>query len=214
MNPVFRHAPPGATPPCLLPKCWQATASIVCGLGAWVCFILWVVLWAIHAPLETETVMGLVLCGLALPCIILSSEGLARIQRGKADPAGKRQANLGKILGIAWIAIAIPIVTVPGILKARNRATASTILGQLRQTDAAKDQYALEKNKEGTVRPQWADLTPWLKAGSKLALSGGKDNYGNPILIGTLSERLRVHPRTKKILEDVTGGDTFWGPYS
>ncbi len=96
----------------------------------------------------------------------------------------------------------------------KKRQLSSTILNECRQVDAAKDQYALENNKTGTVTPNWNDLTPYLKAGSPLMQNGGMDSLGNPFMIQSISERLMVNPKTKAILQDATGGDTFWGPYS
>lgn len=103
-------------------------------------------------------------------------------------------------------------IAVPSFIRASKRASCSP--GQYRQVDAAKDQYALENNITNNITPRWEDLTPYLKAGSRLAMEGGNDKHGNPIIIGGIHERVRVHPRTKKLLEDATGGDTFWGPYS
>ena len=80
--------------------------------------------------------------------------------------------------------------------------------------DAAKDQYALENNKAGTVTPSFSDLTPYLKAGSKLANDGGNDSLGNPFSIGSIQERIRVHSASKNTLSTCTGGDVFWRPYS
>jgi len=98
--------------------------------------------------------------------------------------------------------------------RANQRTQASTVLNEARQVDAAKDQYALENNKRGSMTPTFSDLTPYLKAGSKIATNGGKDSLGNPFDIGRIDDRLRVSPATKETLKDTTGGDTFWGPYS
>jgi len=46
-----------------------------------------------------------------------------------------------------------------------------------------------------------------------LLLDGGKDDFGNPFIIGSIPERLRVNPRTKKALKSAAD-DGFWGPYS
>ncbi len=93
------------------------------------------------------------------------------------------------------------------------RAQASTILNECRQVDGAKDQYALENSKTGTVTPAWADLTPYLKASSKLADSNGKDSIGNAFTIANIQTRLQVNAATKTSLS-TAADDTFWGPYS
>jgi hypothetical protein len=66
----------------------------------------------------------------------------------------------------------------------------------------------------GTVTPAFADLTPYLKAGSKLATNGGNDAMGNAFTIAAVSARLTVSTTTKDAVSDATGGDSFWGPYS
>ncbi len=104
-------------------------------------------------------------------------------------------------------------IAVPSFMRARMRAQASTILNECRQVDAAKDQYALENSKTGTVTPAWADLTPYLKAGSKLAGAGGADSLGNSIQINNIQSRLTVNTATKTSLS-TAADDAFWGPFS
>jgi type II secretory pathway pseudopilin PulG len=105
-------------------------------------------------------------------------------------------------------------IAVPSFGRARLRATASGVLHDMRNTDAAKDQYALETNKKGDVRPTWDDLRPYISLEHRPWMKDGNDLLGNPIIVGSISERLRVHPLSKQALLSATGGDTFWGPYS
>ncbi len=125
-----------------------------------------------------------------------------------------------KIWLVAMVLTALVLtVAVPSFIRARKRAQASTILQELRQIDAARDQYALEHDaqwrKEGRdyfhITPGWNDLTPFLKPGSHLAMSGGKDSLGNPIELEPYSERLLPSIKTVDALADATGGDRFWG---
>ena len=122
--------------------------------------------------------------------------------------------TLVEIMIVVAIIGLLAAIAVPSFMRARQRSIASTILNELRQVDAAKDQYALENTKMGTVTPDWVDLTPYLKQGSKLVNNGGNDTLLQPIAIGTISQRLRVASATKDTLSDATGGDTFWGPFS
>jgi prepilin-type N-terminal cleavage/methylation domain-containing protein len=122
--------------------------------------------------------------------------------------------TLVEIMIVVAIIGLLAAIAVPSFMRARQRSIASTILNELRQVDAAKDQYALENTKTGTVTPAWADLTPYLKAGSKLVTAGGNDTLGNTIGINAVSARLTVSTTTKNSLSDATGGDTFWGPFS
>ena len=128
----------------------------------------------------------------------------------------KRQQGftLVEIMIVVAIIGLLAAIAVPSFMRARQRSIASTILNELRQMDGAKDQYALENTKTGSCTPTFADLSPYLKAGSKLAAAGGNDTLGNTISIGAVSGRLSVSSSTKTTLSDATGGDAFWGPYS
>ena len=117
------------------------------------------------------------------------------------------------VVVISLIGLLAAIVA-PSFQRARRRAAVSHILsGYLRCTDAAKDQYARENSITNHITVRWGDLTPYLKAGSGLVLSGEKDRIGNPIIIGLLHEPVRVNPLTKKYLADAAD-DAFWGPFS
>lgn len=105
-------------------------------------------------------------------------------------------------------------IAVPSFMRARLRSQATGILNECRQVDAAKDQYALENSKTAATTPVWADLTPYLKAGSRLAAGNSVDLLGNAFTINNLGGALRVSAATKTSLSDATGGDTFWGPFS
>jgi hypothetical protein len=176
-------------------SCRLATWSMVCGI------------------------LGFILCFPAIVAIILGHIALVRIRRSNHALTGNGQAIAGLVMGYMCFAF-IPVfglmtaIAVPSFMRARMRAQASTVLNELRQVDAAKDQYALENSKTGEVIPNWSDLTPYLKADSRLAKGGGKDSLGNPISINEVSARLRVSQASKDALSDATGGDAFWGPFS
>ncbi len=121
--------------------------------------------------------------------------------------------TLVEIMIVVAIIGLLAAIAVPSFMRARMRAQASTILNECRQVDGAKDQYALENSKTGTVTPAWADLTPYLKASSKLADSNGKDSVGNAFTIANIQTRLQVAAATKTALS-TAADDTFWGPYS
>jgi len=71
----------------------------------------------------------------------------------------------------------------------------------------------LETNKSGTATPSWNDLTPWIKAGTRLADNAGADTLGNSFIIGNIQSRLQVHTATKSSLS-TAADNAFWGPYS
>jgi prepilin-type N-terminal cleavage/methylation domain-containing protein len=132
-------------------------------------------------------------------------------------PVKKARASgftLVEIMIVVAIIGLLAAIAIPSFVRARQRTLATAVLNELRMVDAAKDQYGLENNKAGDATASWADLTPYLKPGSKIATSGGNDTTGNLITIGLMSESVSVHANTKSSLSDATGGDTFWGPYS
>ena len=124
--------------------------------------------------------------------------------------------TLLEIMIVVAIIGLLAAIAVPSFMRARMRAQASTILNEFRQVDAAKDQYGLENNKKDTDPVSWADATPHLKAGSRLATGGGTDLLGNGFSGGvppTVGMRLVVSASTKAALSAAVD-NTFWGPYS
>ncbi len=126
----------------------------------------------------------------------------------------KEAFTLVEIMIVVAIIGLLAAIAVPSFIRARQRAQASGILNEARQLDGAKDQYALENNKTGTLAPAWDDLTPYLKAGSRLVNSGGTDLLGNSFNLNTVSISIQVSPTTQSSLSAATNGGSFWGPYS
>ncbi len=120
--------------------------------------------------------------------------------------------TLVEIMIVVAIIGLLAAIAVPSFIRARQRAQATTVLNEARQLDAAKDQYALENNKT-SVTPVFADLTPYLKAGSKLATNAGNDSMGGTFTIGSVNSNVRVDAATQSVLSEATGVG-FWGPYS
>jgi len=122
--------------------------------------------------------------------------------------------TLVEIMIVVAIIGLLAAIAVPSFIRARQRAQATTVLNEARQMDAAKDQYALENNKTGAVSPGFSDLTPYLKAGSKLATNAGNDSLGGTFTIGSVNSNVRVDAATQSTVSAATGGSGFWGPYS
>ena len=131
----------------------------------------------------------------------------------------KLQSNKGGftlveiMIVVAMIGL-LAAMAVPSFIRARQRSLATTILNECRMVDAGIDQYALENNKSGAAAVGWADITPYLKVGSKLATNGGSDTLGNAFTITTVDAGVQVSSTTQNAVSDSTGGVTFWGPYS
>jgi hypothetical protein len=68
----------------------------------------------------------------------------------------------------------------------REQATAT--LEDLRLIDAATDQWAIEKNKNGGAIASWADISVYLKKGTRLQQTGASvfgDSYGKQFIVDT-----------------------------
>ena len=92
---------------------------------------------------------------------------------------GNQQA--GKAL--AAVAVLAPAgllgaIAIPNFVKARQTAQRNACINNLRQIDAAKHQWALEKGKKGTDVPTQADLTPYIGGGFPRCPQGGHYTIG------------------------------------
>ena len=84
----------------------------------------------------------------------------------------------------------------------------------LRVVDSAIEQYAIETNKTTGADTNWTDISKYLKTGSTLQASGGKDMLGNLINAGSFSvDRIpKVASVTFDKLSDVAPAE-FWSPF-
>ena len=127
--------------------------------------------------------------------------------------------TLVEIMIVVAIIALLASIAVPSFLRARKRAQATSTLEALRMIDGAKDQYAIENSKGGTVTPGYADLVPYIKKGSKLYndLVAGRatDALGGSITINTVDVPPQVSATTKSSLSDALGTNPneFWGAY-
>ncbi len=114
---------------------------------------------------------------------------------------------------VAIIAL-LAAIAVPNFLRARKRSQATQVLEDLRLLDSAIDQYAIETNKAGGVAVNFTDIKAYLKTGSKLYNSAGKDLLGNDFNNGSFKtdEIPKVADATFTELSDVAP-DSFWSPY-
>ncbi len=107
-----------------------------------------------------------------------------------------------------------------GMPLAPRKTPGTATLETLRLIDSAKDQYAIEHNKNSTVTPTPADLAPYVKPGTPLheQLSAGQppaDELGAPLIISPIDTPPQVSPATKAALSVVLRGraDDFFGEY-
>jgi len=122
--------------------------------------------------------------------------------------------TLVEIMIVVAIIALLAAIAVPNFLRARKRSQATRILEDLRLIDAAIDQYAIETNKPGNAAVNWDDIKLYLKTGSKLFNSGGKDLFNNQFNAGSykVDEIPKVAADTFAELSDVAPAD-FWSPF-
>ena len=122
--------------------------------------------------------------------------------------------TLVEIMVVVAIIAMLAAIAVPNFLRARKRSQATRILEDLRIVDSALDQYAIETNKSSGDAANWTDISAYLKTGSTLQLSGGKDMLGNQINGGsfTVDGIPKVAALTFTKLSDVAPA-SFWSPF-
>lgn len=123
-------------------------------------------------------VLGII--ALAIPClgiftvipgIICGHMGLSRINKSGGALGGKGLATAGLITSYVGILCVIFVfgllsaIAIPNFVKARNKSMENACINNLREIQAAKNEWALEKNKDGGDVPTESDLTPYLANG-------------------------------------------------
>ena len=128
--------------------------------------------------------------------------------------------TLVEIMIVVAIIALLAAIAVPSFLRARKRSQATSTLETLRMIDGAKDQYALENAKGGSIVPGAADMAPYVKAGTKLyslliAGAAPADALGNAITVNSIDTPPQVNAATRTALDDALGAtpDDFWGAY-
>lgn len=127
--------------------------------------------------------------------------------------------TLVEIMIVVAIIGLLAAIAVPSFIRARKRSQGTTVLNECRQIDGGIDQWALENNKTSGDDVTWADITPYLKAGTRLANSGGGDLMGNQFQVegadistgGALGSGVKVNQAT---YDAFSGVGISWGPYA
>ena len=127
----------------------------------------------------------------------------------------KRQGGftLVEIMIVVAIIALLAAIAVPNFLRSRKRSQATQVLEDLRQIDSAVDQWAIENNKAGGSAVTWADVQKYIKTGTRLYTSGGKDILGNSFTINAVDSAPQVAAATYTALSDVAPSD-FWSPFN
>jgi len=107
----------------------------------------------------------------AIPGIICAVIAYSRIKRSGGTLGGRGVALAGLIINgvsIGLSAFLIPMmlaIAIPNFVKARDVSMQNACINNLRQIDAVKQEWALEKGKSLGDVPTVADLTPYFKNG-------------------------------------------------
>ena len=121
--------------------------------------------------------------------------------------------TLVEIMIVVAIIALLAAIAVPNFLRARKRSQATRVLEDLRMIDAAIDQYAIETNKTSGATTNWTDIQAYLKKGSTLYNTTGKDLLGNDFGPDFHVDTIPVVPAlTFDALSDVAPA-SFWSPF-
>jgi hypothetical protein len=107
----------------------------------------------------------------AIPGVICGHMAYSHIKRSSGALAGQGMALAGLITGYVSIGLSIFLVpmmmaiAIPNFVKARDVAMTNACINNLRQIDAAKQQWALEGGKKPGDVPATQDLKPYFKNG-------------------------------------------------
>jgi hypothetical protein len=105
-----------------------------------------------------------------IPGVICGHKALGKINRSSGELGGRGLAIAGLVtgyLGIAWAVFIIPLlmaIAIPNFVKARSTAQANACINNLRQIDAAANEFALEHQLTNGAPINYPnDLTPYIK---------------------------------------------------
>ena len=120
--------------------------------------------------------------------------------------------TLVEIMIVVAIIALLAAIAVPNFLRSRKRSQATQVLEDLRQIDAAIDQYTIENNKAGGTNVVWSDVQKYIKTGTRLYNSNNSDILGNTFTITSVDTVPKVSSTTFTALSDVAPAD-FWSPF-
>jgi len=130
----------------------------------------------------------------------------------KLSAHSKSAFTLVEIMVVVAIIALLASIAVPNFLRARKRSQATRILTDLRVIDSAIDQYAIENNNFSGQTVSWTAIQAYLKKGSILYNSGGKDLYGGLYVGFSVDSLPNLRSTSYTKLSDVAPA-SFWSPY-
>jgi prepilin-type N-terminal cleavage/methylation domain-containing protein len=120
--------------------------------------------------------------------------------------SNKAAFTLVEIMIVVAIIGLLAALAIPGFVKARKQSQGRRILNDVRQQDAAIDQWALENGKTDGATIDTAAAASYLKTGWK-----ANDLLANPYALNTVgTNQIAINSSTKTAL---TGVGIDWGAY-
>jgi Domain of unknown function (DUF4190) len=104
----------------------------------------------------------------AIPGVICGHKAISEIESSSGRLSGRGLAIGGLVtgyLGLAWAVFFIPLllaIAIPNFVKAREVSMRNGCINNMREIQAAKNEWEIEKNKTPGDVPTADDLTPYL----------------------------------------------------
>jgi prepilin-type N-terminal cleavage/methylation domain-containing protein len=134
------------------------------------------------------------------------SQQTGRHGYSNARTSSTRAFTLVEIMVVVAIIGVLATLMIPSIVRARKQSQGRRILNDVRELNAAINQWAMEKNKVDGDKVNTVEAATYLKG-----TWPKKDLLGNNFKVGTVgSSQVTIANATKKALKGV-GID--WGPY-
>ena len=86
----------------------------------------------------------------------------------KINPSGRAGFTLTEVMIVAGIIGLLAEIAIPNFLESRRVAQGKVCINNLRQIDAAKQQWALEELRASSAVPEAIDLAPYLGHGDDI----------------------------------------------
>jgi hypothetical protein len=126
-------------------------------------------IWSLILGILSLVLSMVCLSFLGIPGVICGHKALSKINQSGGALGGRGLAIGGLVtgyIGIAMMVFIVPMmmaIAIPNFVKARDTSMRNACINNLRQIDAAKNQWALENHKQATDTPTESDLLPYFK---------------------------------------------------